>query len=75
MLNVPCCNRRNNLMIIAVLIGAVMQLVSDMYIAVVFMRMGGHFLRLAAVTCSVIDDKLDWVRSPSALQLQASAAY
>ena len=72
---VPCCNHRNNLIIIAVLTGVVLQLVSDMYIAVVFMRMGGHFLRLAAVTCSVIDDKLDWVRSPSALQLQASAAY
>ena len=49
-----CCNHAINLTILDALHAVDLQVVADMYMTVQFLRMGGHFLRLAAAVRQVV---------------------
>lgn len=72
---VRCCNHTTNLTLIATLQATGLEVFTDMYATVMYLRMGGHFLRLAASVQSLVDDTLDWERDPSDLALSLSRQF
>ena len=60
-----CMNHAVNLVILSLLNAIEFILVTDMYAGALFLRMGGHFLRLVSVVHKVVSEKLTRITKPT----------
>ena len=70
-----CSNHANNLVSESLTSLGSSVLINSMYCAALFMRMGGHYIRMIACVKTVVNEKLDWVRCPPAGAIAQNARY
>ena len=70
-----CHNHQTNLVIVACMGSIAMSLLNDLFCIVKFLKMGGHYLRLAACSRQVANDVVDFVPHPAAGVVGTFADY